>query len=110
MNASSTSPIGHVYASAHFPGILALLRYLGQAGITAQGATIIDDRDFTVLLAEGFYLKASFGEDASALAGNLKLVLSSDALKGKESKLEYVDLRFGNRIYYKLQGQAEAGN
>jgi hypothetical protein len=34
----------------------------------------------------------------------LQLVLSSDALTGKESELQYVDLRFGDRVYYKLQG------
>ncbi|MBI5469919.1 FtsQ-type POTRA domain-containing protein [Candidatus Kaiserbacteria bacterium] len=106
-DASSTSPIAHSYASAHFQGLLALLRYLGQAGFSPQGAHIVDDRDFTVPLAEGFYIRASFGEDASAVAKNLKLVLTSDALQGKESELEYVDLRFGNRVYYKLQGGEE---
>jgi len=38
---------------------------------------------------------------------NLELVLSSDVLKGKTDALEYVDLRFGNRVYYKLKGQKQ---
>jgi hypothetical protein len=37
----------------------------------------------------------------------LELVLSSDALQGKEGQLEYIDLRFGDRVYYKLRGQEE---
>ena len=102
--ASSTSPIAYTYASAHFQGLLALLRYLGQAGFSPGGAHIVDDRDFTVPLEEGFYIKASFGADAFGLAKNLKLILTSDALQGKESSLEYVDLRFGNRVYYKVRG------
>ena len=39
---------------------------------------------------------------------NLQLVLSSNPLNGKASDLQYIDLRFGNRVYYKLKGEAEA--
>ena len=41
---------------------------------------------------------------------NLQLVLSSGPLKGKDSELEYVDLRFNNRVYYKLKGEVETSN
>ena len=105
-NATSTYPIGQSFVRAHLPGLLSLLTYLGQAGFTPLGAEVIG-QDILIQLQEGFLVKASFGADAGTLAKNLELVLSSDVLKGKTEALEYVDLRFGNRVYYKLKGQEQ---
>ena len=105
--ASSTNPIGQSFVTAHLPGIVTLLTQLGQSGFAPEGVSVVNDDDFSVSLHEGFALKASFGESADTLAKNLHLVLSSDALQGKEDELEYVDLRFGDRVYYKLKGQDE---
>lgn len=105
-SATSTYPIGQSFVQAHLPGLLSLLTYLGQAGFTTVSAQI-DGQDILIQLQEGFLVKASFGADAGTLAKNLELVLSSDVLKGKSDALEYVDLRFGNRVYYKLKGQEQ---
>jgi len=103
--ATSTNPVGKYFAPAHLQGLLSLLSSLGQAGFTPQGAAIQTDQDFSVPLEEGFELRASFGQDPSQLARDLKLIVSSSALQGKETELEYVDLRFGDRAYYKLKGE-----
>jgi cell division septal protein FtsQ len=105
--ATSSQPVGQRFASAQLPGILVALKLFGQAGFHPLGAFVKDDKDFTMPLVEGYQIKASFGADAMALVRNLELVLSSDVLKGKENSLEYVDLRFGNRVYYKLKGQEQ---
>lgn len=105
---ASTNPIGKLFASTHLPALTALLTELGQAGFTPQGATVENDSDFSVPLTQGFLLKASFGESPDQLVKNLQLVLVSEPLVGKEAQLEYVDLRFGDRVYYKLQGQVQA--
>jgi len=109
-----TNPIGHQFEGAHMPGIITLLNDLGQAGFTPTGASVENDQDFWVPLntslpagGQGFYIKVSFGENPQTIVNNLNLVLSSDALSGKENQLEYVDLRFGDRVYYKLQGSAQ---
>jgi hypothetical protein len=99
-----TNPIGQMFVGAHMPGIVALLKNLSQAGFKPTGATVENDQDFWVPFVDGFYIKASFGENPGKIVSNLQLVLSSDALTGKESELQYVDLRFGDRVYYKLQG------
>jgi hypothetical protein len=83
------------------------LELLSRAQFNPQGATVVNDQDFTVPLAT-YYLKASFGEDTGLLMRNLQLVLASDALQGKQDAVEYIDLRFGSRVYYKLKGMAEA--
>lgn len=101
------NPIGQTFVGAHMPGIVALLQNLTQGGFNPTGATVENDQDFWVPLTQGFYIKASFGEDPESIVSNLQLVLSSDALNGKESQLQYVDLRFGDRVYYKLQGASE---
>ena len=106
--APSEHPIGHVFVGAHMHGIIALLQMLGQAGFSPVGAFVENDQDFRIPLTQGFYLKASFGENPATIVNNLQLVLSSDALSGKLDEIEYIDLRFGDRVYYKLRGQAQA--
>ena len=78
---------------------------LRDAGAAPLGAQLENETDISVPLADGYYIKASFGEDPSELTKNLALILSSDAIKGKIDELEYIDLRFGNRVYYKFKGE-----
>ena len=102
----TTSVIGQTFAPGHVPGILALLHLLIQNDdLTPVSVDVQDDQDFSIMFSQGFLLKASYGEDANALARNIQLVLGSDVLKGQQENLEYIDLRFGNRVYYKLKGQ-----
>lgn len=102
---STSTPLGQAYLPGAFAGVSALLERLGQAGFTARSVSAEGERDFSIMLAQGFELRASFGSDIGALVKNLELVLSSETLRGKEDQLEYIDLRFGNRVYYKLKGQ-----
>ena len=110
---TSTPSIGQRFLPGRLAGVLALLDRLGQAGWGAESVSVENERDFEIRLsvmsgsekAGGFAVRASFGNDGEAIVKNLELVLSSDVLRGKESELEYVDLRFGNRVYYKLKGE-----
>lgn len=104
---NAADPVGSVFAPGHLPGIASLLKILGNAGFMPLGASIENERDFYVQLQRGFFIKASYGQDAAQLVRNFELILASDTLSGKEDEVEYVDLRFGNRVYYKLKGQAE---
>ncbi len=101
------SPIGSIFAPTHVPGLMAMLRYLEQEDFRPTTVSVENDQDFFVYLSEGFFVKASYGQDAAQLVRNLDLILASDALRGKDTHLEYIDLRFGNRVYYKLKGEAE---
>jgi len=108
--ATTTNPIGQSFVSTHLPALVALLNQLGQAGFAPLGVTVANETDFSVPLATGYSLKGSFGENPADLVKNLQLVLSSDALLGKTAQLEYVDLRFGDRVYFKLKGEEEASS
>ena len=104
---SQAAPIGQTFAPGHAQGLVVFLQLLGQGGLTPKGASVQSDEDFTVPLGEGFSVYASFGQDPGTLVSNLQLVLSSQALQGQEQDLEYVDLRFGDKVYYKLKGQSQ---
>lgn len=101
--ATSSRPIGQTFLPGQFAGVLALLNRLQDGGFPATSVSVENEQDFAVSLAERFVLRASFGADADSLVRNLQDVLSSDSLREKENTIEYVDLRFGNRVYYKAK-------
>ena len=96
-------PVGQTFLRGRLNGITELFRGLEAVGFTPKGATIENDMDVRVDLAEGFYLKVSFGSDPHVIAKNLELITGSDALKGKLYTLSYVDLRFGDKVYYQMK-------
>lgn len=99
--------IGATFAPTHVAGMVETFNYMEQAGFVPSGASVENEQDFFVYLDQGFYVKASFGQNAAQLGKNLELVMNSEALRGKDTNLEYIDLRFGNRVYYKFKGEAE---
>ena len=105
--ATGTIPVGQQFVGAHLPGIVELMEQLGRAGLSPDSATIENDTDFSVHFTDDAHLLASYGEDPSTLVHNLQIVLSSDALKDKAGKIDYVDLRFGDKVYYRLKGEAQ---
>lgn len=97
--------IGQTFLPGHLGEVVAFLDALKVHGRTPLGARIENDTDYTVPMAGGYEVRVSFGQDASLLAKNLELMLSSEALVGKIQALSYVDLRFDGRGYYKLKGE-----
>ncbi len=105
---SGSSPIGQMYLPGRFAGVLTLLERLGQAGMSAERISLEGEQDFSVKLSQGFKIHATFGADVGLLVKNLELILASEALHGRGGEIEYIDLRFGNRVYYKLKGEDQA--
>lgn len=97
----NSSPIGETFLPKNLGGVLELIKRLRQAGFAPKRAIAENEKDFSVQFDEGFTAYMLFNEDANTLVRNLQLALSSEFLRGKVDKLEYVDLRFGNRVYYK---------
>ncbi len=99
--------IGSTFIPGHLHGVLELLAALRQqVNVNPLSVQIESPQDFTITFEQGYSLKASFGVEAGTLARNLKLVLNSESLSGKQDQLEYVDLRFGNKVYFKLKGES----
>lgn len=101
-------PIGQSFIAGRFPSLLAVLRVLQQeTGLVPLRVQILPEQDFSVAFEQGFYIKASYGQDGGMLSRNLELILGSEALRDRRGELEYIDLRFGNRVYYKLKGEEQ---
>lgn len=104
---AASSAIGQQYLPNEFPVILGLLERLERASFSPREVVAESERDFSVRLEQGFELRASLGADPGALVKNLELALTSEPIRGRESQLEYIDLRFGNRMYYKFEGRSQ---
>ncbi|MHB1086631.1 MAG: cell division protein FtsQ/DivIB [Minisyncoccota bacterium] len=102
------APIGQKLIPGQLPSVLALLRIFQQeTNLVPTRVDILPEQDFWVTVGQDFYVKASFGQEPETLARNLELVLSSEALRERIAEIEYVDLRFGNRVYYKMKGEEQ---
>lgn len=99
---------GGLVGQTFIPGRLAdlltvLTRLQQQADVSPLRVSVDNGQDFSVDFAEGFTLRASFENGIGTLARNLSLVLGSETLAGKTSQIEYVDLRFGSKVFYKFK-------
>lgn len=62
--------------------------------------------EFRITLDDGFFLIVARKADVGNVLKVLKTVLDEE-VKEKRINLEYIDLRFGNKVFYKLQGGAK---
>ena len=111
--ASSTaggSLVGQLFAPSRMDGILALLQLLQESGFRPIGAEVENTQDFSIPLESSFSIKVPFDAHAEDLIKNLMLVLESERLKGRETDIEYIDLRFGNKVYFKFKGGVISNN
>ncbi len=103
--ATDTPPIGQSFAAGRMGTIRTLLDALVHAGFAPPGLSV--DGDDAAIPLGGFSVRTTLDQDPGDIVRNLQLVLGSDALAGKEGELDYIDLRFGNRVYFKLKGDTK---
>lgn len=102
-------PIGQTFLLGRLSTIVHFLELLKQAGYEPQGITVENEKDFSVPLAGTFTLRVLFDTDGEKTIHDLRLALEADSVRDRVDELEYVDMRFGNRVYYKFAGAASAG-
>ncbi|HEY4514090.1 MAG TPA: hypothetical protein VJH69_02090 [Candidatus Paceibacterota bacterium] len=100
---SEKKVIGQKYLPEYLPQILELFSRLREAGFAPTGATAVDEHDYSISLREGFIINAAFENEPAELIRNLQVALTAEPVRGKSDKLEYIDMRFGNRVYYKFK-------
>lgn len=100
-------PIGLVFLPRYFQKAERLLDALGNISFPAHVFRVENEYDFEVVTDTGFVLYASFEQIPAEIVNNLQTVLEADALRGREADIEYIDLRFGERVYYRLDGAGE---
>ena len=93
--------IGQIFLRGRLGGIVTLMRELEKAGFKANSITVDTEKDFTLTLENGLKLLVSFAMAPADIIRNLETALEAEGLREKLDTLEYIDLRFGNRVYYK---------
>lgn len=99
--ATDHTPIGQWFLRGKLAEAVALMGRLAAAGHAPNGFAVESDRGLAVALGTGPILYAPFGEDPDSLVRTLETALKAESLEGRIGTLSYIDLRFGNRVYYK---------
>lgn len=99
--------VGQTYLPGHFKQIRILLALLSEQGLRPHGLTVENEKDFSIPLESGFSIRASFSDEPEHIVERLVLALSSEVIRGREHLLEYVDLRFGSKVFYRLRDREE---
>ena len=105
------NPIGSFYLPDTFQNIVSLIENLKQTGIKLSSFNMKEDGDIEIYLKPvdslnfpKIILKST--SDFNKVVENLQSVLTTEPFqsdfKNKYSSLLYIDLRFGNKVYYKF--------
>ncbi|HET8580877.1 MAG TPA: hypothetical protein VFL98_00195 [Candidatus Paceibacterota bacterium] len=106
--ASATgTPVASRYLPGIFPGIGELVDALSHAGYDVRILDAESSTDYAVLLANGLLVKATFAQDPLDVVADLEAALSAQSIAGREDELQYLDLRFPGRAYYRFKGDAQ---
>jgi hypothetical protein len=103
-------PIGQTFLLGRLSTIVHFLELLKQSGYEPRGVTVENEKDFSVPLSGMFTLRVLFDTEGEKVIHDLKLALEADSVRDRVAELEYVDMRFGNRVYYKFAGSAPTGS
>lgn len=80
----------------------AFLGSLKNLNIAPLKIEVFENKDIKMFTKEGWYILTSSDLDAQEIAADLKLLLEQK-VGDKKSQLEYIDLRFPNKAFYKLK-------
>lgn len=83
-----------------------LLKDKLQVGLRSLTLSKDIPKDYLIETGGGYYLIVSRDQDQSGWLSSLKTLLET-RLKDKVSEVDYIDLRFGSKIFYKLKGGAQ---
>ena len=87
-----------------FKQLLAFVRELPALSLAPVSVALLPEKDVEVHLESGSALLLSRNADYAVTLDNLRSALSSDAFKEQPvHTLEYLDLRFGDRVFFKFK-------
>ena len=97
-------PLGQFFLEPSIYGSLGLFVIsLKDEGIPVADFSVRDDHDFEVHLGSGIQVLFARNQELSTVLNNMRSVFASDEFKNTNlSTVDYIDLRFGNKVFYKL--------
>lgn len=98
------SSIGqHFLPESKFKEISFFLQFLMESDIQAVELAVGNENDYELYLENGTKVLFAQDGDLSLILDNLQSILLSDDLKEHGTVgIDYIDLRFGNKVYYKF--------
>lgn len=87
---------------SEFLDLKEFLSQLRKIGVHANKVAIGDEGNYEIYTRKGWYIILAKSANLDAAVGNLNILLKEKIKKG-ENLLDYVDLRFGNKIFYKFR-------
>ena len=99
-------PIGQHVLRGRLEDVELVLAELARIGLSPVSVSIENEIDYTIRTAAGYDLKLGFDLDTRELVKDFQL-LRSEAAFAQSDSIEYVDMRFGNRIYVKTKGEEQ---
>lgn len=100
------NPIRQVYTKAeYFQNLLNFAKDLSTAGFGVSKFIERPDSDFEAKLIEGARLIIGLDSDFASIVSNFKTIVSDPSFGGADglAKVDYIDLRYGNKVYYKVR-------
>lgn len=97
--------LGEQYLSMEtFKNIITFAEYLPEFDIHVREIITEDNETFSVMTTEDLLLMIDYQDLAQDILNNLKTVIETEEINEAQlSNLEYIDLRFGNKVYYKIK-------
>lgn len=92
----------NVLEEKEFKKILEFKEITDSGEFTIKQVSIKEDGSYLLETSEGWNIILNSQNDVAAAFANLALSLNEE-IKGKRTELDYVDLRFGNKVFYKFK-------
>lgn len=102
----SQNPIGMHFVVPAFREIKKILTAFKNETYPIAEFEIVNERDARLVLQNGITIYVTLGQVPEEAASIFKTALTASTLEKRLLDLEYVDLRFGNRVYYKYKREA----
>lgn len=102
-----STPIGHAYMNeTDFGSIEVFLDAFEEIGYIPVSFTKLDGEDVSVRMKSGAEVRYGRDMRLSVVLDNLQSAVESEAFQDiLQQDIEYIDLRFGSKVYYKLRGE-----
>jgi len=98
-------PVGQQFAPVEeFAQLTLLTQALDAAGYRVPALLIVDEREVEFALLDGTWVRVLRSDEPEYVIDRLVTTLTADALDTQQ-KLQYVDMRFGNKVYVKYAEQ-----
>jgi hypothetical protein len=110
-NPHPSGPIGYYFLPDNFKKVASFKNMMEKMNLKVMALEAKEDGDMYAYLSSGASIIFKSSDDLTKLAENLQSALATEPLHTdfdkKYNSLLYIDLRFGNKVYYKFNNAAK---